>query len=965
MYRMREATAEDICAVEVMFMRNIKIFLLLFLLAMGCFCMWNAETVHAEIASGTCGTCSWVIDDEGVLRISPTDGVSGTLVSYTTGTKPPWGQSSYASSVVKVIVAPGVKAGVGARNLFASLNACIEIDAHELDVSVTTNMTGMFQNCSVLERLDISGWDMNLVTTMGSMFGSCRALPFLDMSNFVITEDMYISGLFAGCSNLGELIIGPNVETLVGTTLSDRQFRWVRDDRVYGPYTGPELTEAYNSSMAGHWISDSAAIAVLQANGELVFCRTTNAYSNKTDYDEIVDIAGNVYSGKVYTGVETRMPTSSDNGMWTSQNHLVTSVRVADGQIIKPKSCYFWFYYCDKMTVCDLSGVDFSQVTRMDGFFSTCYGLETIIGLDAEDFGAVTSMKSMFDGCRALTALDLSGWDVHNVANMNGMFDECRSLVSLDLSGWDVRSVTDFGTMFSGCAALTGIDFSGWSPESALNMNRIFYRCISLLNLDIADWNTPVLYNLYEAFRYCSSLTELDLSGWDVSHVNSLYRAFSDCRRLVSLNLSGWHPEVSTTMYWMMDGCDALEVVNLDSWTVASCTSISSFFPNITSSTRATLREVTLGPEFKFTAGSTSTRLPDPPTSKDGVYYTGKWIREDGSDGPYTATELWNNYVPEMAGTWIWEERQVNYVIKFVASNGAAGAMPDQKIKADTAGTINPCEFYRFNYHFDHWDASDGRTYADGATIPKNRYAVGDVITLTAVFEKDDNHLGFDEGVAELTLHGGEKVTLPDLPGGASYQVWEETPAGWQLIEQTNAAGEIPANGTADSSFTNEYVPGTATISLLAQKTLDGRSPEDGQFTFELVRTDGTEPEVVETVHNNGAGMVTFQQLVFMQPGTFTYQIREVRGEDEAINYDSHVETVTITVSDDGAGNLTAVSSLGTDIPSFENETKPGTLTVSKEATGGTGDEVFTFEITLTDDYGRPLDNVSIIGAAE
>ena len=74
---------------------------------------------------------------------------------------------------------------------------------------------------------------------------------------------------------------------------------------------------------------------------------------------------------------------------------------------------------------------------------------------------------------------------------------------------------------------------------------------------------------------------------------------------------------------------------------------------------------------------------------------------------------------------------------------------------------------------------------------------------------------------------------------------------------------------------------------------------------------------------------------------------------------------MTITVSDDGHGNLTASSSSMTTLPSFENETKPGTLTVSKEATGGTGDEVFTFEITLTDDYGRPLDNVNIIGAAE
>ena len=133
----------------------------------------------------------------------------------------------------------------------------------------------------------------------------------------------------------------------------------------------------------------------------------------------------------------------------------------------------------------------------------------------------------------------------------------------------------------------------------------------------------------------------------------------------------------------------------------------------------------------------------------------------------------------------------------------------------------------------------------------------GSRLVLTAVFDKDDNHLNFSDGEAEVS---------------------------------------ISANGTVDSRFTNEYVPGTATISLIAQKTLDGRIPADGQFSFELLQNG----EVIETVSNNAAGMVTFDTLVFKTPDTYTYQIREVRGEDESINYDSHVETITITVEDDG-----------------------------------------------------------------
>ena len=83
--------------------------------------------------------------------------------------------------------------------------------------------------------------------------------------------------------------------------------------------------------------------------------------------------------------------------------------------------------------------------------------------------------------------------------------------------------------------------------------------------------------------------------------------------------------------------------------------------------------------------------------------------------------------------------------------------MPDQKIAASEAGVLNGNAFSRFDYSFDHWDGSDGRTYTDGQTIPANRFRVGDTLTLTAVFTKDQHVLNFIDGVAEFTLKAGEK----------------------------------------------------------------------------------------------------------------------------------------------------------------------------------------------------------------
>ena len=347
--------------------------------------------------------------------------------------------------------------------------------------------------------------------------------------------------------------------------------------------------------------------------------------------------------------------------------------------------------------------------------------------------------------------------------------------------------------------------------------------------------------------------------------------------------------------------------------------------------------------------------LPTPPNN---TTYTNKWIRDDETAGPYTPSQLRDNYNATMAGTWIWEERPVKYTVKFVAPEGASGSMADQKLIAAENGVLMPNGFKRFNYHFVRWRGSNGKTYTDQQTIPANTFSPGYVLTLTAVMEKNDNHASIADGVLDITLHGGEKITLPALPGGTKYQIWEETPAGWQLVDQLNPSGVIPANGTADASFTNEYAPGTTTVQLIATKTMDGRAPEEGAYTFRLER-DG---ELIQETANDGTGVVMFDTLVFRQPGDFTYTITEVRGDDPGISYDPHAETVTIHVEDDGSGTLTATTTYDADGAKFVNESKPGMLTVTKRTEGG-GDpeEEFTFEIRLTDALGRNLDNVPIV----
>ena len=671
----------------------------------------------------------------------------------------------------------------------------------------------------------------------------------------------------------------------------------------------------------------------------------------------------------------------------------------------KATDMQYLFRNCSQLTSLNLSSLNTSRVTNMKNMFDGCSSLGSLIlgenfsfkgaGITEQSNQAVlpTLSGSQYSGTwirkdeeygpytseelRDHYAAEMAGVWVRGIKdNPYAVFDETTGTLSF-VKSKEVHANKTTGTVRS----ISGGEYTGtifavsenggdrtWDsvaskvekivfvdeikPTSTARWFSYFTKAVSF---DLAKLNMGKVKNMESMFLNCESVEELDLSGFDTSSVTNMRNSLRALKRCKSLNVSGWDTSNVTDMSGLFYEEAAYKELDLSSFDKSKVTKDGIMFPT------SGVRKLILGEKWRFVdqGYSSESTLQPQKGLVDGVTYTGKWIRDDETYGPYSVGDFMKKYTPDMAGTWVWEEKPVNYTVKFLPPDNEnyGGSMPDQKINAAEAGTLNENSFYRFNYHFDHWNGSDSRTYEDKAVIPATTFKVGDVLTLTAVFEKDDNHLAFTDGEAEITLHAGEKVVLPDLPGGMTYQVYEETPGGWQLVDQTNTAGIVPANGIADSSFVNEYVPGTATISLIAQKTLDGRAPADGQFTFELLQGD----EVVQTVSNNAAGMVTFDQLVFKQPGTFIYKIREVRGEDNSISYDSHVETITITVEDDGHGNLTATKSIGDTVPSFANETKPGTLQVSKEAVGGTGEDVFTFEITLTDGYGRSLEDVTIL----
>lgn len=228
--------------------------------------------------------------------------------------------------------------------------------------------------------------------------------------------------------------------------------------------------------------------------------------------------------------------------------------------------------------------------------------------------------------------------------------------------------------------------------------------------------------------------------------------------------------------------------------------------------------------------------------------------------------------------------------------------------------------------------------------------ADGDGEPVSGIFGKDEHAVTFTDGKATFTLKDGEEKTVAGLLVGAHYTVTEDAAEGYTTTvngaDGSKAEGTVTEDG-ATVAFTNTY--GTATegrdvsTAGLFTKTLEGRDWAEGDsFRFTLTgeggapmpegSADGSKTVSVTAAAGTKAGdRVAFdfgsirytlddiKDAGFAEVGgkrvrakTFTYTVREVRPDDGSaiagVDYDGHTATMTVTVIDDGSGNLTATT---------------------------------------------------------
>ncbi|MBQ1887647.1 MAG: Cna B-type domain-containing protein [Firmicutes bacterium] len=189
-----------------------------------------------------------------------------------------------------------------------------------------------------------------------------------------------------------------------------------------------------------------------------------------------------------------------------------------------------------------------------------------------------------------------------------------------------------------------------------------------------------------------------------------------------------------------------------------------------------------------------------------------------------------------------------------------------------------------------------------------------------------------------VSIKGGESFTVTGLPHNGKYIVTEVPSKGFELVAKEGDEGVIKAGETAEASFTNAYTsrtkPAEGGAVIEARKVFTNGVIGEEQFSFRLTASDGSE---IETVFAQPDGTVTFSPLHYSledDGGRFVYYIEEIKGDDPEIKYDEHKERVSVTVSDNGDGTMTAQviyeggEEAGSGIPVFTNYTDPKKLPV-------------------------------------
>ena len=246
---------------------------------------------------------------------------------------------------------------------------------------------------------------------------------------------------------------------------------------------------------------------------------------------------------------------------------------------------------------------------------------------------------------------------------------------------------------------------------------------------------------------------------------------------------------------------------------------------------------------------------------------------------------------------------------------------------------------------------SSGAPYDDSVSIPVKG---SEIANYDGALVKDDGYWSFNKGTARLAYIDQLHTTKDDVEanGNKTETARDVLNPRWNdlssVATSTHVHSHLGNNGKIIFSLATKPTTVDTKTDFGLTKVLEGRKWADTDaFEFELSATSDNnapmpDPATVTVTNadlDKDKAAINFGKITYVEPGEYTYEVREVKGDAGGITYSKNVVTFKVTVTVNAKGELKA------DVEKTSGETKftntysaktetPLTLEATKTLTG-------------------------------
>ena len=426
-----------------------------------------------------------------------------------------------------------------------------------------TNMSGMFENCSLIKSLIFENWDMKDVANTSLMFYGCSSLLSIDtLKNWDMSDVRRTSDMFSGCSSLESLepIRNWNMNKVENVS------------KMFSDCTKLKTIDPIKNWKLSH---------VTEMRGMFQGCSSLKSIDAVTNWDiSKVNNLSNLFAGCVnlvsidaLRNWEIKI-VETTSGMLSGCANINSIEALKNWKFLKVADTHNMFSGCCKINNIDIvKNWNMSDVRNMNSMFFECKNITSLDSLKNWDVSNVVNISNMFNGCCSLKSIDaLQYWNIKKLKDCSGLFYGCSNINSVNaLSKWNMNNVENASYMFCGCDNLNSIDcLKNWNMRNTKDMQYLFSDCASLNSIEaLGSWNVSSVKNTCDMFKGCKNIDNIDcLKNWNMSNNKYAQYMFYLCSKIKSVDaLKNWNMcNVKYTEY-MFCGCSELESIeSLNNW---------------------------------------------------------------------------------------------------------------------------------------------------------------------------------------------------------------------------------------------------------------------------------------------------------------------------------------------------------------------------------------------------------------